>query len=136
MQSNTAEIESLMAASKRQFLAENLKPGEIYAGLLLGENGAPDAHVIVMAGELTDVDWDKSMAWAAKIGGSLPTRREQRLLFANAKEGFQPRYYWSCEQRADYPTLAWFQLFDYGGQISFLKSYAGAARAIRRLIIQ
>ncbi|MBV6321967.1 DUF1566 domain-containing protein [Duganella violaceipulchra] len=136
MQSNTAEIESLMAASKRQFLVENLKPGETYSGLLLGENGAPDEHVFLLPGELLDADWDKSMAWAEKNGGVLPTRRQQSLLIANLKSHFKPRYYWSCEQHADYPTNAWLQYFYDGYQNYLRKSYAGAARAVRRLPIQ
>ena len=32
--------------SKAQFLAENLKDGEIYAGLILGEEGQNDYHLV------------------------------------------------------------------------------------------
>lgn len=135
MKSSTEEMESLMAASKRQLLAEILKPGEDYAGILLGENGAPDAHLIVMAGEVNDIDWDKAIKWAASIGGELPTRREQRLLSANAKAAFKPRWYWSCEQHEHHLAYAWGQYFDYGNQDTFHKSYAGSARAVRRLPI-
>lgn len=34
--------------SKEQWLKENLREGEVYAGLILGENGAPDHHVILL----------------------------------------------------------------------------------------
>ncbi|MBV6321955.1 DUF1566 domain-containing protein [Duganella violaceipulchra] len=45
-------------------------------------------------------------------------------------------WYWSSTQHADYPAGAWGQVFDNGGQGNDHKSYAGAARAVRRLPIQ
>jgi hypothetical protein len=122
--------------SKAQFLAENLREGETYAGLLLGKDGAPDIHLFLLAGAAADVTWDQANKFAADTGGELPTRREQALLFANLKEEFEPRWYWSCEQHASSPSNAWFQYFDNGGQNNFGKSYEGRARAVRRLILQ
>jgi hypothetical protein len=122
--------------AKAQFLAQNLREGELYAGLLLGKNGEPDIHLILLPGKVEGVSWDKAKKFAVGAGGDLPTRREQSLLFANLKEEFEPRWYWSGEQRASDPSNAWGQNFDDGSQGYYHKSNEGRARAVRRLIIQ
>ena len=122
--------------SKAQFLAENLREGELYAGLLLGKDGAPDIHLVLLPGAAADVTWDQAKAFAVTAGGELPTRREQALLFANLKEEFERRWYWSCEQHASSPSYAWYQDFYGGLQDDYHKSYEGRARAVRRLILQ
>ncbi|WP_441928232.1 hypothetical protein [Marmoricola sp. RAF53] len=116
-------------------MTQHLRPGEVYAGLLLGENGAPDAHLFLLPGDVSGVTWDAAKAWAVKAGGELPTRREQRILFANAKLCFQAAWYWSGEQHADGSDFAWGQNFGNGDQYYDHKSYAGHARAVRRLAI-
>lgn len=35
--------------SKAKFLEENLRTGEVYAGLILGKDGQPDCHVVLLA---------------------------------------------------------------------------------------
>jgi len=135
MQSNQTELAAVMAAAKRQFLEENLRPGEVWSGLMLGTPDDPrDYHLFVMDGDI-EGDWDKCMKWAAEIGGDLPTRREQRVLGANAKSAFKDARYWSREQHADNHDCAWFQNFDGGGQYCGHESYAGRARAVRRVYI-
>jgi hypothetical protein len=121
--------------SKQQFLKENQRAGETYAGLLLGEEGKPDYHLFILPGEAENVTWQKAKEWAKKAGGELPTRLEQRVLFANARKHFKPEWYWSCEQHASNASNAWGQYFDYGNQYDYLKSYEGRARAVRRLLI-
>ena len=113
-----------------------LKEGEQYAGIILGKNGEQNYHLVLLPGEIEDSNWQKSIDWAASIGGELPNRREQALLYANLKEQFKPEYYWSCEQRAALPDFAWVQLFGDGSQDDGHKSYYYRARAVRRLIIQ
>ena len=123
--------------SKQLFLEQNLKTGEIYAGLILGTNGAPDHHVFLLAAKPDNkLNWDAAMEWAKSVGGDLPTRNEQSLLFANAKEHFEYAWYWSNTPYAGYTDYAWVQDFGHGYQGSVLKSYEGRARAVRRLIIQ
>ena len=122
--------------SKAQFMAENLRDGEIYAGLLLGKNGEPDQHIFLLPGKAEKVDWNAAKKWAAGAGGDLPTRREQSLLFANLKEEFEAAWYWSNEQHADYSDYAWGQYFSNGTQGYDYKSYSGRARAVRRLVIE
>ena len=119
--------------SKQQSMAENLQEGEIYAGLVLGKDGAADYHLFLQPGAATGVTWQAAMDWAKKLGHSLPTRAEQALLFANLKHEFEPRYYWSSEQAG--PSYAWGQDFSDGSQSFLSRSYEGRARAVRRLEI-
>ena len=125
-----------MSQAKAQWIKANLKKGEVYAGLILGKNGDPDQHIILMPGQATDINFKDAEAWAKKQGGSLPTRREQSLLFANCKEEFEQRGYWSCETYSADPAYAWFQYFGNGSQTDFLNSNELRARAVRRLIIE
>lgn len=119
-----------MLDAKAQFLKENLKAGEQYAGLILGKDGAPDYHLFLLPGEAERIKWAGAIKWAKKAGGELPTRREQSLLFANLKEQFQPGWYWSCEQLASDPDFAWLQTFS-NGQSYYHESNEDRARAVR-----
>jgi hypothetical protein len=121
--------------SKAQFLAENLKSGEIYAGLILGKNDVPDHHLFLLPNKAEGKTWDQAVAFAAAAGGELPSRREQALLFANLKEEFEPSWYWSGEQRASDPSIAWGQYFGVGSQDYGLKDGQGRVRVVRRLVI-
>ena len=118
------------------FTPPAIKEGEHYAGVLLGKDGAHGDHVILLPGEADSVTWEQAKAWAKKIGGELPTRREQSLLYANLQEQFKPAWSWSGEQHAAYPACAWLQHFGYGYQDGFLKSDVYRARAVRRLVIR
>ena len=109
--------------------------GGIYAGIARGKDGAPDYHLILLPEAKEDINWDDAMKWAAGIGGDLPTRSEQSLLFANLKDQFEERYYWSNTQHADGGGYAWGQNFDYGYQGYNRKSGYSRARAVRRLVI-
>jgi len=123
--------------SKAQWMQENLKPGEIYAGLILGKEGQPDHHLFLLEAKPADkLNWEAAKAWAASVGGEMPTRREQSLLFANCGQEFEPYYYWSGEQGAGTPSYAWLQGFDGGYQGYGHKSDEYRARAVRRLIIE
>ena len=123
------------ASAKASFLASVLKAGEHYAGIILGKDGEPDHHLILLPGEADSVTWEKAKEFAAKVGGELPTRREQSLLFANIKEQFQPRWYWSGEQHVSLSDYAWSQYFDNGYQGTSHKGSNYRARAVRRLVI-
>jgi hypothetical protein len=109
-----------------------LKQGEHYAGPVLDADGNVLHHLVLMA-ELPDGDlaWDDAMAWAESVGGSLPTRQEQALLFANCKPHLQPVWHWSCQQHEENASSAWRCGFYNGYQNYYLKSYEGAARAVR-----
>ena len=125
-----------MSQAKAQWIKENLKAGEIYAGIILGKDGAPDQHLILLPGQANDVSFADAGKWAKKAGGELPTRREQSLLFANCKDLFDQRAYWSSEQHSADPAYAWSQYFILGRQYYDRKFLELRARAVRRLIIE
>ena len=122
--------------SKQQFLAENIKEGEIYVGLILGKKGQPDHHLILLTAKTEPLKWTAAQSWATSVGGDLPSRNEQSLLIANCKEEFEPRWYWSNEQNAHNSDYAWLQHFDDGNQSNALKSNEFRARAVRRIYIE
>ena len=126
----------MSAYDKAEFLKQILKEGEQYAGIILGKEGQPDYHLILLPGQKEDVTWQVAMDWAASIGGQLPDRRDQSLLYANLKEKFDARWYWSCEQHATESAWAWVQGFGYGLQHYGRKGHDCRARAVRRLVLQ
>ena len=114
-----------------------LKEGEHYAGIILGKEPGTGHHLILLPHESEDeMNWANALKWAANVGGELPTRSEQSLLFANLKDQFKPTGYWSSEQHAEDADSAWVQNFSYGSQVYFHKGNEWRARAVRRLIIQ
>jgi hypothetical protein len=82
-----------MKTARQEFLASILKKGESYAGIILGKGGDPDYHLILLAPEEVYANWKTAEEFAAKVGGELPTSREQYLLVANLKEEFPENYY-------------------------------------------
>jgi hypothetical protein len=112
---------------------EGLKEGEIYAGLILGKDGTPDYHLILLPGDAADVSWPAARDWAAADGGELPTRRELSLLFANLREQFERGWYWSNEHHETRAQLVWGQNFASGIQTVYGRPYRGHARAVRRV---
>ncbi len=124
-----------MKSAKAQFLAEHQRKGEHYAGIILGKDGEPDYHLFLIPGESESANWEDSKKWAASVGGELPTRREQSMLFANLKELFKSAWYWSREQHAAGSSSAWYQYFGDGDQYYIIKSYKLRAVAVRRLEI-
>ena len=128
------DMQVTQASAKAAFLAANLKTGEHYAGLLLGKNGDPDQHLVVVAVNDTEANWAKQTAWAQSLGGEMPARRELSLLRANARELFRDDWYWSNEPHVSDSAYAWYQYFSYGGQ-GYLRKKGAALRAVavRRL---
>ncbi|HEU4709006.1 MAG TPA: hypothetical protein VFS17_06815 [Methylophilaceae bacterium] len=124
-------IEKIESTQGRPMLNE----GEKYAGVLLGKDGAPDQHIILLPGDSNDASWKKQTEWAKSVGGELPTRREHTLLFANLPEEFKRDVYWSGETHAADSSYAWYQDFDYGYQDDNYKDRELRARAVRRVAI-
>jgi hypothetical protein len=112
---------------------ETLKEGEFYAGLILGKDGAPDHHVILLPGDAQDVTWSAARQWAVLAGGDLPTRRELALLSANLREQFGRVWYWSNEQSEARSQLVWGQNFSSGIQTMYGRQFHGRGRAVRRV---
>ena len=113
-----------------------LQHGEHYSGIVLDEEGNPAYHLILLPGEKEGANWKDAMAWAKDLGGDLPKRCEQSLLFANLAGHFAKAWYWSSELHKDESSSAWSQLFHNGGQSNDDINYKCRARAVRRLIIQ
>ena len=113
-----------------------LADGEIYAGIILNEDGTPSHHLVLLPGDHDDDKWQAAMDWAKSINGELPTRREQSLLFANCKQHFEQDWYWSGEQHASDASCAWFQYFRNGSQYRLPILNQCRARFVRRLIIE
>lgn len=97
--------------------------------------GEPDYLLIDLDAEpVNDVTWEEAKAWAARVGGDLPTLRELAIMFGNRRpDQYKPRAYWSGEPHASEPSWAWFQGFGFGGQGYDRKDYHGRARAVRRV---
>lgn len=122
--------------AKQQFLAANLRPGELYAGLMLGVYGW-DYHLILLPNEASSVTWEEAQQWAEAQGGSLPIRREQALLYANLQHEFESGWYWSGEQHEVCPDEAWGRGFgNYHEQHYTSKQKRLSARAVRRIYIE
>jgi hypothetical protein len=129
LKANACQTKILIVAEA----AIELRPGELYAGLLLGDDGNPSHHLVLLPDRAEEVTWDAAVEFARKAGGELPTRREQSLLFANLKDQFEAAWYWSGEQYEGNGSYAWYQYFRYGNQNGIHKSYEGRAVAVRRL---
>ena len=111
-----------------------LAEGEQYAGLILGKNGQPDYHLVLLPGEAEEVSWAMARAWADGVGGDLPTRRELALLYANLREQFQRMWYWSSEPQEPRSQLVWGQNFTSGIQTMYGRPFRGRTRAVRRMV--
>jgi hypothetical protein len=115
--------------------------GGIYVGLSRGEDGQPDAHLVLHVAESNGkLDWEGAKAWAAAVDVDghadfrLPTRTESALLYANSRDLMDTDdWYWTGTQCAGNESCAWCQLFDDGDQLYNRKSYEARARAVRRL---
>lgn len=108
-------------------------PG-IYAGLICGaDKFDADYHLVALDGEREECTWQEAKTWAESLGGRLPTRREQAVLFGNTPQLFERAWYWSGEEHASDPDFAWCQSFTNGGQDRNLKDDRCRARAVRTI---
>ena len=118
----------------QQLTLPPLAEGETYVGAI-GDTTGNLHHVILLPGDNDDASWQHQKEWAASIGGELPTRLEQALLWQNCREHFQKEWYWSGEAHASVAGYAWYQYFGYGHQYINHQDIQLRARAVRRLPI-
>ena len=111
-----------------------LAEGEIYVGCI-GDAAGNLHHVILLPGDNDDATWEAQMEWAKSIGGDLPSRIEQAMLWANHRDQFQKDWYWSNETHHSESGWAWCQLFGDGYQGHYHEINALRAHAVRRLPI-
>jgi hypothetical protein len=114
-------------------IAIELQPGEHYAGAALDTNGCVRHHLVLLPGVGDDLTHQDALDWAKSVGGELPDRQEQALLFANCKTHLPKRWCWSSEVHADDASYAWYCSFDDGGQSNSRRSWQAGAVAVRRL---
>ena len=111
-----------------------LAAGETYVGAIIKADGTGH-HIILLPGDNNAASWQAQMEWAKSIGGNLPSRIEQAMLFAYHHDAFKPTWYWSNEQPAANSVYAWYQYFDGGSQVYSTTSSKLRARAVRRVPI-
>jgi hypothetical protein len=116
--------------------------GGVYAGIVRGDEGQPDYHLIVADTDHAPLPWQAALDWAKGLDCTaghrdftLPKRKEQAVMFGNVPELFQKFWYWSCEQYAGNDEYAWIQNFRGGYQSIHPKYYESRARAVRRVPI-
>jgi hypothetical protein len=111
-----------------------LAAGERFAGVILKDDGTLSHYLILLPGNAEDLNWNDACKWASEQGGDLPTRREQSLLFANLRQEFDERYYWSSDRPEENAGWAWYQTFHRGSQYYAHQDYEFRARAVRRFV--
>ena len=112
-----------------------LADGEIYVGAI-GDALGNLHHVILLPGDNDDATHEAQIEWAKSIGGDLPNRIEQAMLWANHRDKFQKDWYWSNETHHSESGWAWSHHFTSGRQYGYHESYDLRARAVRRLPIE
>ena len=109
----------------------------VYAGVSRGENGEPDAHLVLLnALPEKNLSWQAAADWAQGLGDGarLPTRFESALLYAHLQDKLDTeKWHWTGTQYSG--SNAWGQDFGNGSQVTNGKKYEARARAVRRLIL-
>ena len=109
-----------------------LATGEIYVATIQIAGEAP-YHLILLPDHPKNVmTHNAATEWASSIGGELPNRYEQALLFAHQRDKFDRDWYWSNTLHESAPDYAWYQHFYYGDQDNLNRGRGLRARAVRR----
>jgi len=113
-----------------------LEPGEHYAGVVLDADGN-HMHDLVLLPQHHGkrLNWKAALEWAEEVGGALPTRQEQALIFANCKPYLEGVYHWSCEEYEGDASYACYCTFSLGTQGYGHKTLELAAVAVRLIPI-
>ena len=115
--------------------------GGIYAGLVRGENGQPDYHLILDVWESQqEFTWEAAKACAQRVIAdghqdfTLPSRFESALLYANLRDKINPNY-WHWTRTEHSAGRAFSQSF-YGGTQNHNSVLVEApARFVRRVAL-
>ena len=111
-----------------------LAEGETYVGCI-GDALGNLHHVILLPGDNDDATHEAQLEWAKSIGGDLPTRTEQAMLWANHRDQFKKDWYWSNEINHADSDWAWYQDFGDGYQDYDIRGNELRARAVRRVMV-
>jgi hypothetical protein len=77
-------------------LGAALEGGKFY-GVTTLKDGTHAAVILLPNKAQERMTWDRATAWASEAGGVLPSRPVSALLYANAKDKFEPHWYWTSE---------------------------------------
>lgn len=121
-------MENRLNLSSLPALGQPLDSG-IFAGLTTKPDGTHCAVVLLPDKPPKDLAWKPARTWAAELSAELPTRPVAALLFANARDQFEPSWHWTANELDG--SYAWNQYFNYGGQDYYGKSFEARARAVR-----
>ena len=108
-----------------------LNQGEIFLGVYCGPDGEL-IRVILLPEEKAPSSWKTAMKWAKDLGGDLPNRIEQAMLFAYLLDQFKRERYWSNQLHEFNDSYAWYQDFGNGDQDYYDTDFKLRARAVRR----
>ena len=109
-----------------------LADGEIHVATIQIAGEAPYHLVLLPQRTKDEMTHHAATEWASSIGGELPNRYEQALMFAYQRDQFDRDWYWSNTLHESDQGYAWYQYFDYGGQYHNCRSFKLRARAVRR----
>lgn len=113
--------------------------GGTFRGVTTLKDGSHVAVVLLPNKPQERLNWQDAVTWAEQQGGQLPSRPVSALLYANAKDQFEPKWYWTSEQLQDDTgdeddaSFAWHCYFGYGTQSYTHKSFKAAAVAVRMI---
>ena len=106
----------------------------VYVGVARGEDGAPDAHLVLLnAKPAAALPQEDGAEWASAQmeGARMPTRFESALIYANARDHVDTsKWHWTSTLYGD--SYAWVQSFDDGTQYDDHLSAERAVRAVCR----
>ena len=114
---------------------KELRPGEIYVATIQIAGQAPYHLILLPEHPEDEMTHQTATKWAANVGGELPSRPEQALLFAHQRAQFYRDWYWSNTLLESDPDYAWYQNFNIGHQSFSHRNTKLRARAVRRLPI-
>jgi hypothetical protein len=90
--------------------------GGTFQGILTLPSGTHVAVVLLADKPDSELNWADAKKWAESVGGELPARPAAALLFANAKNQFEPEWHWTSEAYGG--SSAWIQHFGNGLQLT------------------
>lgn len=116
--------------------------GGTFCGITTFEDGTWAALILLPDRPTGTFSWQAATDWAASVGGQLPTRLMATMLYANAKDQFDPRWYWTSSTLDadtgddDDSVYSWSCDFSYGILYYDPKSYEGGAVAVRLINLE
>ena len=128
-----SEAETLAAPATLSFAALPALKAPLRTGTFAGITTLPDGthHAVILLADkpASGMPWQQAMDWAASVGGQLPSRPIAALLYANVREGLEPKWHWTNEPEG--ASYAWNCHFGDGSQDYYGGSFGGSAVAVR-----